>query len=51
MKTLKRITADTADIVTTLLESGKYTVPASLEREMYALFDKFGCFYTVSRGC
>lgn len=43
------ITSDTADIVASLLESGKYAVPSSLEDEMYRLFDKYGVFYRVIR--
>lgn len=44
-----KITVDTADIVAALLECGKYTVPSSLENEMYALFNKFDVFYTTVR--
>lgn len=43
------INQDTVEIVESLLQSGKYSVPKGLENTMYEFFDKYKVFYTLIR--
>jgi hypothetical protein len=43
------INSDTLAIVESLINSGKYTVPGSLENEMHQFFDKYKVFYRLIR--